>query len=315
MSDRLDWLETAVAEHQMVPSPWRQSQPTDIVAGDIVAVGAMDGFEAPDRLVAVVEVDSERQCFLGVLVTNELPLATADDVILKHKDTTLPYHIAAMTRLSGHLWFAQVRERVGALTDESLAAIRAGHAGCEHPLQYRRRGLPLQESRSDLRWPTLEAEAEVMQALTDDCNSKRQNPMLGMPFVDPSLLIASRSNDVPNSDQFDQLRHHSRGFSRSCSAWAADNCSRQELRAYAPLFRSSCHPITLDSSQQADTLESNVSSKCGIERSEDEHYLLQQAICDGIREGPFVRLVSLADSGQIQYTLHMRHSDIAHTTT
>ena len=285
MNDRPDWLETAVAEHRVVPSPWRQSQPTDIVTGDIVVVGAMDGFEVPDRLVAVLEVDADRRCFLGVLVTNEIPLATADDVILLPEDTDLPYQVAAMTQLAGFLWFVQVAERVGVLTDTAAAAVAASRAGFENPFQRSRRGAPLQESRWDYRWLPLEVEATHMRTLTEDCTVRRRNPLIGMPFLDPEYLTASRPEALISERESGWPPNRTRGFSPSCGAWAIQNLSNQEMRAYGQLVRITCRPASPLSLGNASGID-----RPRVHSIEDE--LLQLTIRDGLQEAPFVKILS-----------------------
>ena len=163
----------AIERHRPAPSPSRVDAPGHVTAGDIVVVGSMDG-DPPRRTVIALDVDEARRCFLGALVTAELPMATADDVTLHTADTGLPYSIVAMTQLAGHLWFAQAEARIGRLTEEALAAVRAGHAWAENDFQRDRRGVPLQDASRDLRWPDLEAEVRQIQELTMHCTLRRR---------------------------------------------------------------------------------------------------------------------------------------------
>ncbi|MCY3924988.1 MAG: DEAD/DEAH box helicase [bacterium] len=125
-------------------------------------------------MAVAIDSDEARRCFLGVLVTNELAMATADDVILHNADTDLPYSIVAMTQLAGHLWFAQAEARIGRLTEEALDAVRAGHAWTDNDFQRTRRGVPLQDASRDLRWPYLEAEVQQMEELAMHCTLRRR---------------------------------------------------------------------------------------------------------------------------------------------
>ena len=168
-----DWLAEAIERHRPAPSPSRVDAPGHVVAGDIVVVGSMDG-DSPRRMVIALDVDGARRCFLGALVTAELAMATADDVILHTADTGLQYSIVAMTQLAGHLWFAQAEARIGRLTEEALAAVRAGHAWAENESQHGRRGVPLQDASRDLRWPDLEAEVRQIEELTMHCTLRRR---------------------------------------------------------------------------------------------------------------------------------------------
>ena len=163
----------AIERHPPSPSPSRVDAPGHVTAGDIVVVGSMDG-DSPRRLVIALDIDEARRCFLGALVTSELAMATADDVILHTADTGLQYSIVAMTQLAGHLWFAQAEARIGRLTEEALAAVRAGHAWAENDFQRGRRGVPLQDASRDLRWPDLDAEVRQIQELTMHCTLRRR---------------------------------------------------------------------------------------------------------------------------------------------
>ena len=302
MNDRPDWLTQAIAAHAVSPSLWRQEEPTDIAEGDIVVVGAMD-FEASDRLVVAIDVDSERRCFLGVLATNELPLAAADDVILHPEDTDLPYRIAAMTRLAGYLWFVQANRRVGALTENAAAAVRAGHAAVENALQRSRRGVPLQDPRHDVRWATLETEADHMRTMAADCTTRRQDPTIGLPFADPAFLTTTRPEAAIGAERFEWLREHTRGFSPSCAHWAKDNLNGQRLRAYGPLFKTTGRPA-----QRRSTL-STMSGALEPSGGSGEE-LLWHTIEDGLQDAPFVKVASATTGDAVRRPFENRRAEV-----
>lgn len=304
MNDGPDWLERAITESPATPSAWRQEEPTGVAAGDVVVVGAMD-FEVPDRLVIAIDVDSERRCFLAALATNELPLAAADDVILHPEDTDLPYRIAALTRLAGHLWFVQANRQVGALTESAAAAVRAGHAAAENALQRSRRGAPLQDPRHDMRWATLEAEANHMRTLASDCTARRHDPGIGRPFVDPEFLTATRPEAAIGQERFEWLRDHTRGFSPSCARWAAEHLSNQKLRAYGPLF---------DTAGRAAPRPAHPGTPSGALRpaggSGDE--LLRGTVEDGLQHAPFVRVASATAGDAVLRPFEDRRAEIVY---
>lgn len=172
--DNRDSYAEALGKWQEGTYPWREAgEFLDIMQGDLVLVGQMDLSDPVRRMVAVLDVDDERRCFLGALVTNELSLAAADDVVLAPECTDLPYHVALMTGMAGYMWQVQVDERVGAMSVEALEAALAGYTGAEDDLQRALRGVPLQDIGRDLRWSALEAEVDCIQGLSQDCGAKR----------------------------------------------------------------------------------------------------------------------------------------------
>ncbi len=179
--------------------------------GDVLVVSAMDGQEPADRLVIVLDTEPEQQCFHGVLVTNETALAVATDVILEPDHADLPYRIAVTTAAAGWLWYRQVRRRVGVLTEEALGAISAGRYGVEDEFQRSTRGLPLQDRKRDLRWPTLEAEFDHLRSLAEDCTSERLMKGVAPPYADP-LLCTGSGRGFPDEELSERAKHASGGL-------------------------------------------------------------------------------------------------------
>lgn len=173
--DLPDWLTTAIDRWAPCAYPFRETETfLDIMDGDIVLVGSMDLSE-PNRMVAVLQVDGKRRRFLGALVTNEIGLATAEDVILDSDHTDLPYQVVVMSGLAMHLWFEQVKERLGALSEVALEAAVAGYCGAEDDFLTSHRGIPLQERMMDARWPECEREGDQLVNLASDCVEKRRD--------------------------------------------------------------------------------------------------------------------------------------------
>ena len=66
-------------------------------------------------------------------------------MILESRHTDMPYTLAVMSGLAMHLWFVQVEERLGALSEVALEAAVAGYIGVEEDFLRSHRGIPLQE--------------------------------------------------------------------------------------------------------------------------------------------------------------------------
>lgn len=182
--DLPDWLAAALESWSPGVYPSRETEEfLDIMDGDIVLVGDMDRSE-PYRLVTVLQVDAERRCFLGALVTNELDLATAEDVILDSDHTDLPYRVAVMSGLAMHLWFVQVEERLGALSEAALEAAIAGYCGAEDEFLISHRGIPLQERMMDIRWMECEREGDQLASLARDCIEKRWDDDIELAYLE-----------------------------------------------------------------------------------------------------------------------------------
>lgn len=206
-------------------------------------VGEMDMREDLHRMVAVFDVDTRRRCFFGALVTNELSLATADDIIVGPDQTGLPYSVAVINQLVGYLWFAQVTERLGALTEEAIDACLAGSVGAEDEFQYCHRGIPLQDRVFDLRWPILESELATWRTLTLDCATKRHGAKIELPYIDPRLLpVYGNFHNGFHAETLSVLEEatragRTRGFSPSCAEEVAKTLDSRMLRAYPRMFQ------------------------------------------------------------------------------
>lgn len=160
-----EWLSDALSKRPRPEYAWRESNPDDVMPGDIVVVGDLE-MSIPNCMVVVLDSDTARRCFLGALVTNELSLATADALILEPEETDLPYKTAVLAGLTGYLWFVQVDKRLGVITEEVLEAIVETYAGAENEFQKSRRGVPLQYPSWDLRWTDLMKESQVLRKLS-----------------------------------------------------------------------------------------------------------------------------------------------------
>lgn len=285
-----DWLTEALEAHRPAEYPWRDDVPDseDVVEGDIVVIGSMDGRGPADLIVLAFEVDPETLSFMGLLVTNEDALACGGDLVLDSEETGLPYRTAVMAHISGRLWSMQIKRRVGVLTDEALDAVSAGRYGVKHEFQQSRRGLPLQNETLDMRWPALRAGLDHMQALAEDCTSNWTQDT-GLPFADPRLLTGSTEIAFPDEATFERMVRGTRGFSPRCTAWAIKNLNNQQLRAYRPLLSARGRPA-----------DSPLPDDCPLPLSAEDDTaksLLRFTAADALEERPFVK-IAVMDEGE-----------------
>ena len=254
------------------------------MSGDMVLVGGMDLSE-PNRMVAVLQVDTERRCFLGALVTNELDLATAEDVILDSDHTDLPYRVAVMSGLAMHLWFVQVEERLGALSEVALEAAIAGYHGAEDQFLTSHRGIPLQERMMDLRWPDCEREGDQLAGLARDCIDKRWDEDIELPYVDPRLIPApDDSHDGFRAEilgvlEMDTRKGQTRGLSPSCAEAVAGTLDCRILRAYPTMFQSR-GSITASPPARGDDADTS-------------NRLFELTKADALAGSPFVKMIGI----------------------
>lgn len=299
-----EWLAEAKSGLGPADYGWReQNALVDVMAGDLVLVGDMDASDGSRRVVAILDVDPGRRFFLAVLVTNDMSLAGADDLILDPKLTGLPYQVAVLARLAGYLWLVQVDERLGALTDEALDAVMAGYAGAENAFQNACRGVPLQDRSRDLRWSDLEAEAEFIHELSDDCTSKRHNEKIHLPLVDPELWPESNSEwDPACAETLHTLEEETRagrvhGFAPSSVELMLPTTDLRLLRAYPALLAPDLDPAPLPFTDQA-----------GAGPTPSPRDL---AIADGLVAAPFVKLATTDPSLRHQrFARHGRRAEV-----
>lgn len=279
-----DWLTISVAGWAPGVYPFRETDESlDILDGDIVLVGAMDGSKPAHRMVVAFETDEERRLFSGAPVTTDLSLATADSVILNPDHTDLPYRIAVLSGLAVHLWFVQVDERLGALSEEALEAVWAGRYGVEDQLQNARRGIPLQERLMDLRWSDLEGEVRHMRGLAQDCTEKYWDEELGLPYVDPRLLSAPGDSDNGFPPETVGVMEEAtregrtRGFSPSCVEQVVGTLDSRILRAYPTMFRPRGSMA--------------VSSPLCQDTDDPGGWLFELTVADALAGAPFVKMI------------------------
>ena len=234
-------------------------------------VGDMDS-SGPKRMIMVLSVEPERRCFYGALVTNELSLATADALILEPEETDLPYRIAVLADLAGYFWFVQIDQRLGAINEKILHSIIDVYAGGENEFQYSRRGVPLQYPRWDLRWPKLQAEAQLLRKLEWDCLNKRENDDIIPPVIDPEIVNYLTNGGI----SVEKLEVSTRGFSPSCIEYYLESLNISILRAYPTLF-------------SPKSFGNKMTVKHANEKKED--WLLRLTKEDGWQIAPFVIIV------------------------
>ena len=276
-----DWLKAAKARWEQTGYQWREPEPVDVIQGDIVVAGDMD-FSAPSRMLAALGSDPDRRCFLGALVTDEISLAAADDLILEPHETDLPYRVAILTGLVKFLWFVQIDKRVGAMTEEALQAALALYAGSEHEFQHNRRGMPLQYEEWDKRWADLEAEAHLLRKLSKDCTERRENDDIDLPYIDPNLLDDLTKVEL-FMEKYDELVTKSQGFAPSCIEQQLGSLNSTVLRAYSAIL--------------SPKNSSNGSISKRVQAETREEWLLRCTKEDGLASAPFVKIIGNGAQG------------------
>ncbi len=270
-----NWLRAAKAQWEQTGYQWHESEPVDVIQGDIIVAGDMD-FSEPNRMLAVLGSDPDRRCFLGALMTDEISLAAAGDLVLEPHETDLPYRVAILTGLVKFLWFVQIDKRVGAMTEEGLQSALALYAGSEHEFQYSRRGMPLQYEEWDMRWADLEAEAQLLRKLSKDCTERRENDDIDLPYIDPNLLDDLTGVEFL-AEKYDELVTNSQGFAPSCIEQQLSSLNSSLLRAYPALF-------------SAKNSSNGLISKCIRADEDQEEWLLGCTKEDGLASAPFVKI-------------------------
>ncbi len=302
-----DWLGSAVDRWAPGAYPSRETEEfLDIMDGDIVLVGGMDLSE-PSRLVAVLEVDAKRRCFLGALVTNELDLATAEDVRLTSDHTDLPYEVAVMGGLAMHMWFVQVEERLGALSEVALEAAIAGYYGAEDQFLTSHRGIPLQERMMDLRWPDCEREGDQLAGLARECIDKRWDEDIELPYVDPRLIpTPGDSHDAFRAEilgilEVDTRNGQTRGLSPSCVEEVAGDIDFRFLRSYPTIFQPR-GSITTSPPARGDDADPSI-------------WLFELTKADALTQVPFVKMIGGDEpSGPTRFESNGRRGELLYET-
>jgi hypothetical protein len=163
----------------------------DELVGAICRAVPMDG-QGDRALVLVVASDPERGMHTVLLLSPDVPLATANDVLLTGSATGLPYELLAQTDVFGYLWHAQLDSTVArlpeALSSQLLTRATDVAAG------------PALKAERDPRWGYKLAELARIQALTGSCTGQLVD---GEPhlLVDPVSLIPG-NDDVLELEEF-----------------------------------------------------------------------------------------------------------------
>lgn len=217
------WLDAALASSAATT----QRPPDDgrIRPGDLRVVRPMDGAGAGTRMVLVLEVDEANRAFLGALTTNETALAGANDVVIPRADSGLPYDLALLTTVQGRFWFVQADEPVALMDLEFVDLVWDAAYGAQSTKLTQLRGLALKDQPADLRWESLQHEAQTLHALSRECEERLAE---GPPttYADPALLLDS--TPVPSDDFLLELAARNVPFSPSVVAWVADNPDQLE---------------------------------------------------------------------------------------
>jgi len=116
-----------------------------------------DEADARHRLVYVLEVDREYGFATVALATNEVDLATPDDVLLRRDRSEAPVDLLVELGIVAPIWWAQLGPALAKLALEDIQ---------DDPTL--RGAMPLRR-RDDIRWAFKESELRDLQMLAADC--------------------------------------------------------------------------------------------------------------------------------------------------
>jgi predicted NBD/HSP70 family sugar kinase len=122
------------------------------------------------RLILIVGVDSQTDSVLAMLTTNEIEMATDQDVVMPGSRLGLPFPVVFETDLIGSLWVSQLEPPIGVIPDETLEALLRLRHGLHAPELLPHQGLPV-DGTSDPRWRFKLEELRVIQALSAACTA------------------------------------------------------------------------------------------------------------------------------------------------
>lgn len=121
MTDQPKWLTDALNAHRPSALDLVTSDKADLCPGDLWVFESGPGV-APERRVVLI-LDTDGAQVHAALVTNEVDLATRDDVVLPGAEAGTAFAMAVETLLHARLWWRNAVGRVGALTSERLDQI------------------------------------------------------------------------------------------------------------------------------------------------------------------------------------------------
>lgn len=185
------WLIAARAtpNRDAVPFADSEAEHTCPQVGDIRAAGPIEeGSSQPHRLVCVLDTDAEFGFATVALATNELDLATPEDVIVRRDSSGAPFDLLLELGIVAPLWWAQLGPRLG--------TVRIDGAQNDPEL---RSAMPLRW-QEDIRWTFKESELRDLQVLAADCARTviDHADTAIVPEVDPAMVAECLSNNDPS---------------------------------------------------------------------------------------------------------------------
>ena len=129
--------------------------------------------EAPERMVLVLRVDSQREFAEVMLVHPHVELATSLDLIVSSERSAMPYRMVIQTDTRAVVWTIQLETLIGKFDPEAPEALEAlgdvsiGQAIYRTSLSS---GTPLR-GPLDPRWDFKAREGHVMRSMAADCTA------------------------------------------------------------------------------------------------------------------------------------------------
>ena len=131
---------------------------------------AIPEIEAPERMVLVLRVDSQREFAEVMLVHPHVELATSLDLIVSPARSTIPYTVVVQTDTRSVVWTDQLEALIGEFDPEALEALGDVSVGRAVYRTNLSSGTPLR-GPLDPRWDFKAQEGVAVRCLAADCTS------------------------------------------------------------------------------------------------------------------------------------------------
>jgi len=178
MIDVPNALKLALAERRTADaaSPAVLTAPDRVVVGDLRIVASLPHRQADSRILLVLNVDGPDDFADVMLVHSATEFATDRDAIVLADNSEAAYDLVVQTDLRTVVWTFQIGSRVGRLSEECVAAIKAwANDHSDGELRARRSEVAGIDAGTrlagllDRRWAFKESEGNTMRQLASDC--------------------------------------------------------------------------------------------------------------------------------------------------
>ena len=126
--------------------------------------------EAPERMVLVLRVDSQREFAEVMLVHSQVEFVTSLDLIVSPERSSMPYRMVIQTDTRAVVWTTQLETLIGKFDPEALEALGDVSVGQAIYRTSLSSGTPLR-GPLDPRWDFKAREGHVIRSMAADCTS------------------------------------------------------------------------------------------------------------------------------------------------